>query len=597
MTDHRINTVQPKEAKEPLFSAATLIKIEMAGWVVMAFLAWHLSLIATAGQHVTDMLDTWSALRSSLGGGSPTAVAGHGAVAGAAPVVVAIAFFALLLCLRFSCSLWAIRRKKKARKALEFGAGLSTHKELTARIDGDGRAQLAAAPLMLGGKPVSIRREDTAAALSVPRGGKSSRMVIPKIHEARGAVVTTSTRPDVLRATILGRSKVGTVYVADFDSLTNWPDKLKWDLVAGCQDETMALSRAAAMVNAIPTGADSASGAHFEDGCRKIIRALLHAAALKEGGTMRDVMYWAQHFEDREPAQLIEKRSMVVPMWAADLDQWCRKDNPKTIGNTRTTLFRVLDPLMTESVLSQLCPGKDETQMDIRAFCQSSDTLYALVDDDSGMGTAPIVTALVESIATEYRLMANRSATGKLETEMSFLLDEVTNVCPIPSLPKLMTAGGGSGLHTWIWAQGYGQLVDRYGEAGAETIFFTGAAAKIIFGSSGEMEFLRRVSELVGSHWVDHRSTSTTTDKDGEPQISTTLSSQLDSRMRPDEIRKLPDDKVLLLYRNLEAVVDLTPWWKRPDAADFQDSLNWCAKKENTTSADMALLEVRSDAA
>lgn len=584
-------TVAPKDAKEPLFSASTMIKIEMAGWVVMAFLAWHLALVVTAGQRFTDLLDTWNALRGVLAGDSPTAVAGHGPVEGNAPAIVALVFFALFLCLRFGVSLYSIRRKKKAKKAAEFGNGLSTHKELTARIDGEGGAQLAVAPLMLGGKPVSIRREDTAAALSVPRGGKSSRMVIPKIHQSRGAVVTTSTRPDVMRATILQRSKVGTVYVADFDGLTNWPDKLKWDLVAGCEDDKMALSRAAAMVNAMPTGGDSSSGAHFEDGCRKIIRALLHAAALKDGGNMRDVMHWAQHFEDKTPAKLIESRSKVVPMWAADLDQWCRKDNPKTIGNTRTTLFRVLDPLMSESVLSQLCPAVDETQMNIREFCESSDTLYALVDDDSGMGTAPIVTALVESIAAEYRLMANRSATGKLETEMSFLLDEVTNVCPIPSLPKLMTAGGGSGLHTWIWAQGYGQLVERYGDAGAETIFFTGAAAKIIFGSSGEMEFLRRVSELVGSHWVDHRSTSTTTDKEGDPQISTTVSSQLDFKMRPDEIRKLPDDKVLLLYRNLEAVVDLTPWWKRHDAAAFQASLDWCAKKEGTTSTDMSLLE------
>lgn len=591
-----MSTIEPKNVKEPLFSAATMVKIEMVGWVVMAFLAWHLALVATAGQRFADFLDTWAALRSTMEGGSPTAVAGHGAVAGPAPVVVAAVFFIAFLCTRFAFSLWRILHKKKAKKAREFGAGLTRHKELTRRIDGDGGAQLAAAPLMLEGKPVPIRREDTAAALSVPRGGKSSRMVIPKVKEAHGAVVTTSTRPDVMRATILQRSKVGTVYVADFDNLTNWPEKLKWDLVAGSHDEKMALSRASAMVNAMPRDGDSSSGAHFEDGCRKIIRALLHAAALKEGGNMRDVLFWAQHFEDREPAQLIEKHSKVAPMWAADLDQWCRLDNPRTIGNTRTTLFRVLDPLMAEAVLSQLCPSKDDTQINIRTFCQSSDTLYALVDDDSGMGTAPIVTALVESIATEYRLMATRSAAGKLEAEMSFLLDEVTNVCPIPSLPKLMTAGGGSGLHTWIWAQGYGQLVDRYGVAGAETIFFTGAAAKIIFGSSGEMDFLRRVSELVGSHWVDHRSTSTTTDKEGQPQISTTVSSQLDFKIRPDEIRKLPDDKVLLLYRNLEAVVDLTPWWKRSDAAEFQASLDWCAKKEGTPATDMALVEADSEA-
>lgn len=591
-----MTTIAPKDAKEPLFSASTRTKFEMVGWVVMAFLAWHLSLVLTAGQHFTDVLNTWRALRGVLDGGSPTAVAGHGPVAGNAPAIVALVFFALFLCVRFGFSLWTIRRKKKAKQARQFGSGLSTHKELKARIEGDGKTELADAPLKLEGKPVPIRREDTAAALSVPRGGKSSRMVIPKIKESRGAVVTTSTRPDVLRATILHRSKRGTCHVADFDNLTSWPNKLNWDLVAGCQDDKMALSRAAAMVNAIPLGTDSSTASHFEDGCRKILRALLHAAALKDGGNMRDVMLWAQNFAEKEPAMIIRNQSKSVPMWAADLDQWCRLDNPKTIGGTRTTLFRILDPMMSEAVLSRLCPGPDDTQMDIRQFCESNDTLYALVDDDSGMGTAPIVTALVESIATEYRTMANRSARGKLESEMSFILDEVTNVCPLPSLPKLMTAGGGSGLHTWIWAQGYGQLVERYGQAGAETIFFTGAAAKIVFGASGESDFLRRVSELIGSHWVDHQSTSTTTDKDGQPQISTSVSRQLDFKMRPDEIRKLPDDKVLLLYRNLEAVVDLSPWWERADASDFHASLAWCAKKEGTAPMDMALLMAEGEA-
>ncbi|WAH99751.1 TraM recognition domain-containing protein (plasmid) [Arthrobacter sp. MMS18-M83] len=457
-------TIQPGPARAGL-SAKTKAQIELGSWAVAAFLTWHLSLVFTAGQNISNLLDTWRGLFSVLRGGSVTAVAEHGPIPEQGPVTVWIILLVLFFVLRFGLTIWLILRRKKKKAAKAHGPALNTHKEIVGRIKGKGNLELVDAPMTLEGKAVPLRREDTGAGLSVPRGGKSSRMVIPKVVETEGALVTTSTRPDVMRATILHRSRKGHCFVADFDGLTNWPDKLKWDLVAGCEDPKVAIARAGGMVNAMPSGTeDSASKDHFADGCRKIIRALLHAAALKKGGTMRDVMYWAAHFENEEPAKIIAAQSTTARLWKNDLDQWCRKDNPKTIGNTRTTLFRVLDPMMVESVLAMLCPAEDEPQINITDFCQSDDTLYCLVDDDSAMGTAPLVTALVESIATEGQALARKNPNGRLTSGLTFLLDEVPNVCPIPSLPKQMTTGGGSGLHTWLWAQGYGQLEERWGK-------------------------------------------------------------------------------------------------------------------------------------
>jgi type IV secretory pathway TraG/TraD family ATPase VirD4 len=124
--------------------------------------------------------------------------------------------------------------------------------------------------------------------------------------------------------------------------------------------------------------------------------------------------------------------------------------------------------------------------------------------------------------------------------------------------------------------------VNRWGEEGAETIFDS-AAAKTIFGGISDVKFLTKISDLIGRHWVEHTSTSSTTGKDGVPSVNISKSKQLDQKMRVDEIRKLPQGRVLLMYREIEAVVNVVPWWERPDSEKFRASRVWCLKQEGIT--------------
>ena len=68
------------------------------------------------------------------------------------------------------------------------------------------RARMAAAgaPLYLGAGTdgaVSPRPEHAVLVVGPPRSGKTTSIVIPNVLAAPGAVVTTSTKPDVLLAT------------------------------------------------------------------------------------------------------------------------------------------------------------------------------------------------------------------------------------------------------------------------------------------------------------------------------------------------------------------------------------------------------------
>ncbi|MGH9127795.1 MAG: type IV secretory system conjugative DNA transfer family protein, partial [Acidimicrobiales bacterium] len=66
--------------------------------------------------------------------------------------------------------------------------------------------------LFLGGRPGAwrwARAETHVMALGPPRCGKTSCFMIPNVLGARGPVISTSTKPDVLEATLDHRSAMG----------------------------------------------------------------------------------------------------------------------------------------------------------------------------------------------------------------------------------------------------------------------------------------------------------------------------------------------------------------------------------------------------
>ena len=84
--------------------------------------------------------------------------------------------------------------------------------------------------------------------LGPPRSGKGLHFAIPMILDAPGAVITTSTRPDNLTATLNARANRGPVAVFDPQHLAaGAPSATKWSPIRGCEDPQTALVRAKAL--------------------------------------------------------------------------------------------------------------------------------------------------------------------------------------------------------------------------------------------------------------------------------------------------------------------------------------------------------------
>lgn len=426
------------------------------------------------------------------------------------------------------------------------------------------------------GRPVRARPEDAAIVIAPPRVGKTTRLAAPLVVAAPASVIATSTKADLVRLTAGQRAKLGPIHVVDFDNLMAWPDPSRWDIVAGCQDVREASVRSKALVAGRPlTGAKGAE--FFAEAADTVLRCLLHAAALANG-SMRDVAAWARDFDEEEPYRVLRRHPGAAPGWIEDLRKYCRSGAPETVASTDMSLGLILKPLADPRVLDLVCP-RDGTGLDIDAFVNgpAPETLYLLSEGGGEMSTAPLVTALVAAVERAGRRASQRTATGRLGTTVTFILDEVANVAPLPNLPSLISDGGSRGLQTWAFAQTPAQLRDRWGRDGADAIL--GAAAiTLVLGGIDDVEFLDRISRLTG----DKQTIRTSRTRSGT-STSTSTSIERERVLPIEDLRTLPDGTALLLYRSVpSALVKLRGWWERSDARAFRDSTSWVLRREKS---------------
>ena len=133
-----------------------------------------------------------------------------------------------------------------------------------------------------------------------------------------------------------------------------------------------------------------------------------------------------------------------------------------------------------------------------------------------------------------------------------------SNICPVP-LPQWTTDAGGRGIALTYAIQSPSQLTDRWGPAGAETIW-QASNCKVILGGLSVQRDLANISDLLGHrdelvpvpyHPQAHRAA---------PQVRRV------PVMAPAEIREIREHHALVLYRSLRPVeIVMRPVWRRRD--------------------------------
>ncbi len=399
--------------------------------------------------------------------------------------------------------------------------------------------------------------------LGPPRSGKTSSLIIPNILCANGAVVATSTKPDVLDATAPARSRVGACHL--FDPSGSVPDRpgvhrLRWSPLPACTSWRTALATARSLVVLGSGGAVAAPAAnHWTERAQALLAPLLHAAAL-EGADMRTVLGWVDRHRALPAQQILSGADGGV---ARDLLDGIVTTDERELSGIWSTTSGALGGFRSEEALAATC----DPDLDPADLVTSSDTVYIAAPAHHQLLVAPLVVGFLDDVR---RAAYERTAAGggAADPPVVLALDELANIAPLPDLPSMISEGGGQGVVTLACFQDLSQARHRWPTQadGFPSLFGT----TVVLPGIGDVRTLDALSVLSGDHELVSRSVSrgrTLSDRPfgdlitgGRPQVGEQLSAQWRRRLTPDQItRGVPGGALTFDRRNQPSWIPLAP--------------------------------------
>ncbi|WP_175987520.1 type IV secretory system conjugative DNA transfer family protein [Microbacterium tenebrionis] len=409
--------------------------------------------------------------------------------------------------------------------------------------------------------------EDSILLIGPPRSGKGAHIVINAILDAPGAVVTTSTRPDNLTATLRARQKIGPVAVFDPQHLAEGlPAGLRWSPIRGCEDPLTAMIRATGLAAGTGLSAGGVEGGGFWEGkTRTALQALLHAAALDHRPPSELFRWTLDPSAAADAVAILTANPRAATGWADSLQAMIDSD-PRTRDSIWQGVSLALAALADPRVLDAVSPREDE-DFDPEAFLRDRGTLYLLATGAGANNSAALVAAFVEDVVEAARRLAATSPGARLAPPLLLALDEVGNLAPLPSLPTLMAEGGGTGITTMPVLQSLAQAREKWSENAAGAIW-DASIVKIVLGGASNSKDLHDLTTLIGER--DEVTDSTTVGDHGSRSAQRSI--RRVPIMPPDTIRTLPFGTALVLLRSAPPIVTrLRTWTDRPDAKQLRD--------------------------
>ncbi|HET6810933.1 MAG TPA: type IV secretory system conjugative DNA transfer family protein [Acidimicrobiales bacterium] len=377
--------------------------------------------------------------------------------------------------------------------------------------------------------------EQAALVLGPPRSGKTRGVVIPNVLGAAGPVVSTSTKPDVMRSTAPVRAAQGRCWLYDPTGQTAahpGVEPLRWSPVVRAARWDPAVAAARTMVQ-VARPRSFGDQRHWDDRAQALVAPLLHAAALA-GESMRTVATWVNRRQSTPALGILEAAGSGL---AVDALVSATASEERELSGIWSTASAVLGAYRTEAALATT----DRPNFDCPTFVRSTDTVYICAPGRDQEIVAPLVAELVDEIRAD-RYALETEADGAAHRAVVLALDEVANIAPLPGLPALVSEGGGQGVMTLACFQDLSQAAARWGEAarGFPTVF----GAKLILPGVGDVTTLRAVSALVGDREVTVRSRSRT---GWRGAWTTSWSSRRQPRLPADAVRRGRPGSALLI--------------------------------------------------
>ncbi|WP_274560202.1 type VI secretion protein [Streptomyces spiramyceticus] len=301
--------------------------------------------------------------------------------------------------------------------------------------------------------PTAPTTPPVPAAVPAPRtprvlyGSPETRRpsAVQAVLEAEGAVLVVTSDPTVWADTKDARAKLGPVLVYDPGHLCDTPARLHWSPTADCEHPDVAAARAVALL--APVRPQARLDAAMADTAETLLSSWLHAAAV-DGRPFRQVHRWAQGSSAHEAVRILRTHPKASS-GAAGLLESALTAYPERREVAQELTARALAALSSIHIREACTPNRTDS-LTLESFIDEGGTLYvvgeAIEDPKPRPGAMPLLTALASSVVEHGRRMAARSTDGRLDPPMTFVLDDVAAVAPLPLLPELLSTGQDQGL-------------------------------------------------------------------------------------------------------------------------------------------------------
>ncbi|UKA52193.1 type IV secretory system conjugative DNA transfer family protein (plasmid) [Arthrobacter sp. FW305-123] len=543
-------------------STDTLMKLGLAGFVVvLAGLAW---VSAFLGEMLTPTGMPWTNFTELVARFKEGTFAWPGA---ATWILIVLAIIAFLGTAFLTIVLGGrkpkddgLPRYKDLEPRMGRKAALAKARQALELPENATEDEMIVALCKLDGQTLYVQHEDSMWVFAPQRSGKSLFLAVGIILDAPGPVVTTSTKNDVLMLTAVARQRRGQVEVFDLQDISGWPNKVRWNVIAGCEDPDEALARAKAWAGAQPMG-NVKNGDFFNSKAAAVLGRFLHAAALGGRG-IEDVVRWSNNFADKEPLEILIDHG-APEAFSARLRALTTSRAGETVDSIQETLAGLLEPLSSPTAMQMLSPAEGE-EFDMNRFLAKPNTVYLLTDGERSP-IAPLVAMFADFMFRKAQRISQSKPGGRLWPVFTMVLDEAPNVAALPDMAGALSDSGGRGIRVIGFSQSFAQNRQRWGNEAATAIRGTSSIRMFLPGLE-ELDELEKIAKAAGVTKRQRVSTS-----QGKGGSSRTTSEEERPVIRAHDIQQLPVGEAFMHYSNVKpAKVKLTPWWERKDAEQIR---------------------------
>jgi type IV secretion system protein VirD4 len=410
--------------------------------------------------------------------------------------------------------------------------------------------------LYVGAVPGGLALADPQQAVLVlgpPRSGKTTALAIPNVLAAPGPCIVTSTKADILAATLHARSRLGRCWLLDPTGATKPPagvTRLRWSPVesAVTWDEALVLARG--LSGAARPGGRRGESAHWTERAEALLAPLLHAARL-EGSGMEAVLRWVLRHDIDGPRARLARHGVST---AADVLDGIAATDSREQSGIWSSAAGILAAYRSDAALDNAAPAN----FDPRALHSSCDTVFVCAPARHQELVSPIVVAFLDQARSGcYSAWPGAGRAAPL----TLVLDEVANIAPLPDLPALVSEGGGQGIVTLACVQDLSQARNRWGPAADGFLSLFGT--KVVLPGIADLATLDLVSRLGGEMDLPAQSRSYGPWWSGSAGPTVTWSSRRQRRLPVEAVSQQPPGTALVISgsRPVESV-RLPRWWE-----------------------------------